>query len=109
VSANVPATLVDTPAADGVYVAEPVAALAVEQTPNPQVSALLVALMNWNAVTRDGAEPIAMVQGMDLQLGGVAAVNFSEQQCRILAGLLQLDAQLRRPHPIVSAPKGGAR
>jgi hypothetical protein len=109
VSANVPATLADSPAVDGVYVAESVAALAVEQTPNPQVSALFMALVDWFAVTDDGGEPVAIVQGIDQQLGGMVAGQPSEGQCRLLAGLLQLDAQLRRPHPIVSAPKGGAR
>jgi hypothetical protein len=109
VSANVPATLADSPAVDGVYVAESVAALTVVQKPNPHVSALFMALVDWFAVTSDGGEPVAIMQGIDLQLGGMVTGQPSEGQCRILAGLLQLDAQLRRPHPIVSAPKGGVR
>jgi hypothetical protein len=71
--------------------------------------AVLTALNAWFDATRDpdDVHAVALIQGVDLHLGGSSAEGITARQAAILANLLRLDTQLRTAqHRIPSAPSG---
>jgi len=73
-------------------------------------AALLDALAAWLHVTADHtAQPVALVQAMDLTHNGTVTENIGRRQAALLAQLLRSDTALRTAHRIPTAPFGAQR